>query len=428
MNAREKFLSTMGFEPAARAPKWEFAYWGATLKRWYAEGLPECEYPVLPTRIETVSSSVYTTAFTYNWRKSRTLFELTFGERQRQIALPDGIAVWGGALYWPSQGFPLDTDVARFFGLDKSTALVHVEQLFYPRFEPQVLCEDDKFVDYVDIDGVTRRFQKHEGVIPTAMEWPIRDWDSWLSLKNERLRLDNISARLPPQWPDLVRVYRDRDYPLALGGYPLGFFGLPAHLMGYMHLFYAYYDQPDLIKDMLQHFTNLWIAVWEEVLAYVDVDVVHIFEDMSASKGSMVSPAIFQEFMAPYYRQITDFARGRGIRIILVDTDGNCEMLIPLLLQAGVTGLYPMEVSAGMDVVAARKKYPMLQMMGGIPKHDIALGRTRIDEFLADVAFLLRQGGYIPFADHAVPPDVPWEYFRYYRTRLNDLIDCAGAD
>jgi hypothetical protein len=428
MNTREKFLSAMGFEPAARAPKWEYAYWGATLKRWYAEGLPECEYPVLPTRIETVLSSVYTTAFTYNWRKSRNLFELTFGERQRQITLPDGIAVWGGALYWPSQGFPLDTDVAQFFGLDKSTALVHVEQLFYPHFEPQVLCEDDKFVDYVDIDGVTRRFQKHEGVIPTAMGWPIRDWDSWLTLKNERLRLDNIPARLPSQWPDLVRAYRDRDYPLALGGYPLGFFGLPAHLMGYINLFYAYYDQPDLIRDMLQHFTNLWIAVWEEVLAYVDVDVVHIFEDMSASKGSMVSPAIFQEFMAPYYRQITDFARGRGIRIILVDTDGNCEMLIPLLLEAGVTGLYPMEVSAGMDVVAARKKYPMLQMMGGIPKHDIALGRIRIDEFLADVAFLLRQGGYVPFADHAVPPDVPWEHFRYYRTRLNDLIDNAGAD
>jgi uroporphyrinogen decarboxylase len=427
MNAREKFLGVMDFDPAARAPKWEFAYWGATIKRWYAEGLPEQDYPALPTRIETVSSSLYTPAFTHDWRRTRNLFELTFGERERRISLPDGIAVWGGALYWPSQGFPLDSDVARYFGFDTSTALVHVEQLFYPRFEPQVLREDDKFVDYVDIDGVTRRFQKHEGVIPTAIAWPIRDWDTWFELKHERLRLDNIPARLPPQWPELVTAYRNRDYPLALGGYPLGFFGLPAHLMGYMHLFYGYYDQPELIKDMLQHFTALWLAVWEEVLAYVDVDVVHIFEDMSANKGSMVSPGIFGEFMAPYYRQITDFAKGRGIKTTLVDTDGNCEMLIPLLMQAGVTGLYPMEVSAGMDVVAARKKFPTLQMMGGIPKHDIAYGRQRIDEFLADVAWLLRQGGYIPFADHSVPPDVPWEHFKYYRTRLNELIDTAGA-
>lgn len=110
----------------------------------------------------------------------------------------------------------------------------------------------------------------------------------------------------------------------------------------------------------------------------------------------------------------------------MVDTDGNCEELIPLLLEAGVTGLYPMEVSAGMDVVKARKNYPQLQMMGGIPKSDIALGKKRIDEFLKDVAFLLQKGGYIPFGDHLIPPEVPWEDFAYYRKALNRLIDTRG--
>jgi uroporphyrinogen decarboxylase len=258
------------------------------------------------------------------------------------------------------------------------------------------------------------------------MAWPIKDRQTWLEIKHERLRLDTITQRFPPHWPELVREYRNRDYPLALGGYPLGFFGLPAHLMGYMNLFYAYYDQPDLIKDMLQHLTTLWIAIWEEVLSQVDVDMVHIFEDVSAAKGSMVSPAVFREFMAPYYRQIADFLKGKGVKVLLVDTDGNCEALIPHFLEAGVTGLYPMEVSAGMDVMAARKKYPRLQMMGGIPKRDIALGRQRIDEFLQNVAFLLSQGGYIPFADHSVPPEAPWECFKYYRTQLNGLIDAAG--
>lgn len=56
------------------------------------------------------------------------------------------MAIWGGAPYWPSQGFPLDHDVADYFGFDKSQILTHVEQLFYPRFEPQVLDEDDDFV------------------------------------------------------------------------------------------------------------------------------------------------------------------------------------------------------------------------------------------------------------------------------------------
>ena len=303
---------------------------------------------------------------------------------------------------------------------------MQVEQLLYPKYEPVILDEDERYLNYIDIDGITRRFQKDEGVIPTSMSWPIKDWDSWNEAKHERLRLDNISDRFPAHWPELVEVYNNRDYPLALGGFPLGFFGTLVHFMGYMNLFYYYYDHPDLIHDILQHLTNLWLAIWEEVLSYVEVDVIHIWEDISATKDSMVGPATVKEFMVPYYQQVSDFAKGRGIKNILVDTDGNCDRLIPLFLEGGVTGLYPMEVSAGMDVVKARKEYPQLQMMGGVPKSDIALGRGRIDEFLEDVDFLLEKGGYIPFGDHLIPPDVPWEEFKYYREKLNRLIDKHG--
>jgi hypothetical protein len=426
MNAREKFLEVMNFNPDVSAPKWEYAFWGATIKRWYEEGLPEKNYPTIPTQIFTVTSSLYTTAYTHQWRKTRNLFEITYRERQRKIVLPDGIAVWGGGFYWPTQGFPLDMDVADYFGFDKGIVLVHVEQLFCPMFEPRIMNEDEKYLEYVDIDGIARRFQKQEGVIPHAMSWPIKDWDSWLQIKDERLRLENISQRFPDHWPELLEEYKNRDYPLAVGGYPLGFFGLLAHLLGYMNLFYFYYDDPDLIKDICQHLTDLWIAIWEEVISQIDVDVAHIFEDISAAKGSMVSPAIFKEFMTPYYKQLTNFLKSKGVNIILVDTDGNCEQLIPLFIEAGVTGLIPMEVSAGMDVIAARNKYPRLQMMGGVPKSDIALGEKRIDEFLADVGSLLQTGGYIPFGDHSIPPHVPWKYFKYYREKLNKLIDTVG--
>ena len=178
MNSRERFLEVMNFNPDVRAIKWEFGYWGGTIKRWYEEGLPEKNYPAIATKPATIHSTVFTTAWAHEWRKTRNLFEMTFGERQRRIELPDGIAVWGGALYWPSQGFPLDLDVADYFGMDRSTALVQVEQLLYPKYEPVILDEDERYLNYIDIDGITRRFQKDEGVIPTSMSWPIKDWDS----------------------------------------------------------------------------------------------------------------------------------------------------------------------------------------------------------------------------------------------------------
>jgi uroporphyrinogen decarboxylase len=188
-----------------------------------------------------------------------------------------------------------------------------------------------------------------------------------------------------------------------------------------------YYDQPDLLKDINQHLTTLWISIWEEIMADVEIDCCHVWEDMSSTLGTMISPAHFEEFMAPYYRKITDFLRGKGVDIILVDTDGNIEALIPQFLEAGVTGMYPMETTAGMDVVKLRKQYPKFQMMGGVPKYDMALGQERIEEFLAPVNELLKYGGYVPHGDHLISPGVSWEQFRYYRTRLNEIIDSNGS-
>jgi uroporphyrinogen decarboxylase len=416
----------MRFNTRVRVPKWEYAFWGSTIKRWYTEGLPEECYPVIPTKISTINASLYTTAYAHEWEKTKNLFEKTLGEREQKMVLPDGIAVWGGALYWPTQGFPLERDVTEHLGMDKGTALVNVEQLFCPRFPAKVLEEDDNSMTAIYIDGVTRIYRKDQGVIPTSVDYPIKDWDSWLRVKEERLRIDKIFDRFPSNWPELVEEYKNRDYPLAIGGYPCGFFGTLAHLLGYENLFLLYHDQPDLLRGMLQHLTHLWIAIWEEVLSQVDVDVVHIWEDISSSEGSMVSPKIFKEFMTPYYKKITTFLKAKGVPVILVDTDGDCRELIPLFLEAGVTGLYPMEVCGGMDVVAARKTYPQLQMMGGVPKVELALGEKRIDEVVASVDWLLSQGGYIPFADHGVPPQVPWKYFKHYREKLNQMIDENG--
>jgi len=426
MNSREKFLETMKFNTAAPANKWEFGIWGATIERWYSEGLTQKNYPVVPTNIVNTTSSLYTPVWTHQWANTRTSFEKVYRQPERKIRLPKGIATMTGGLYWPTQGFPLDRDVADYFGFDRPQTLVNVEQFVYPHFEVQIVAEDEQYIDYIDIDGATRRFSKSQQVLPGGMDWIIKGWDSWNQLKEERFSLEAIRERFPPNWDELVAEYKNRDYPLAVGGYPNGLFGSLTHLIGYENLFLFYYDQPDLIKDILERLTDVWIAVWEEVMADVDIDLGNLWEDVSSGKGSMISPKVFKEFLSPYYRKLVDFLNSKGVDIIMVDTDGDCNELIPLFMEAGITGLYPMEVSAGMDVVAARKKYPKLQLMGGIPKSRIALGTGEIDRFLEPVQWLLSQGGYIPFGDHFVPPEVPWKEFKYYREKLNRLIDNAA--
>ncbi len=372
MNVRERFKTVMEGGEAA-PPKWEFGYWGQTCTNWYAEGLAMHAAPRPLTRVSTASSSLYIPCWS-SLPKGR---------------LAAGIAVLGGGLYWPTQGFALDEDVRTACAMDKGQVLVDVDLLFYPRFEPHVLEENDRALIYVDIDGVKRQFTKDTGVLPTALDNPIHDRASWEKLKSERLSLKQVKGRFPPNWPELLRGYRDRDYPLVLGGYPHGYFGTLAHLMGYEKLFYAYTDDPALIHDIQKTFTDVWLAVYEEVLAQTDVDLFVVWEDISAGTGSMVSPAMIREFMLPYYKRLTSFLKAHGVETIFIDTDGECTDLIPLFLEAGITGMYPMEASCGVDIVKVRKDFPTLQMMGGIPKSEIRKGPARIEEILRPVREVL---------------------------------------
>lgn len=407
MNTRERFLAIMNFDPTVRSLKWEFGYWGKALNNWYEQGLPRVDYPVVDKRITTPTSSLYNTAW-------------TCGGTER---LPDGIAVMAGGLYWPTQGFPLDHDVKRFFGMDETQRLVDVNLHFCPMFDVEVLEEDKDRFTYMDVDGVKRVYLKEESTIPTSLEWPIKDWASWEKLKAERLNPDKLLDRFPENWPELVKEYNSRDYPLAIGGYPHGFFGTLAHLIGYENLFIWYCMEPDLIHDILETFTSIWLAVFEKVISEVDIDHWQIWEDISFGKGSMIPLEMVREFMSPYIKRIADFIKSKGVKIILLDTDGDCNDLIPIFMEAGVTGMYPFETHCGMDIVRVRNQYPDLQILGGIPKSEIQLGRKRIDEILEPVEQVLKTGGYIPFGDHFIPPEVDFRNFSYYRSKLNDLIE-----
>lgn len=410
MNLRQRFLEVMRFNRDVHSVKWEFGYWGETMKNWYESGLPQHNYPKLPTQVTTPTSSLYIPAWTC---RSKTV-------------LPSGIGVMAGGLYWPTQGFPLDTDVRDHLGMDATQQMMDVNLHFCPMFESRTVAEDQDSLTYTDIDGVTRKFLKAQATIPAGMDWPIKDKAGWEKLKSERLNLSNVKDRFPAHWSELLNEYRNRDYPLAIGGYPFGLFGTPSHLLGYEKLFELYYDDPALVHDVQNTFTEVWLATFEEVLAQVEVDHIHFWEDISFGKGPMVSPSIVREFMMPYYKRIIDFLNARGVEIILLDTDGDCNALIPLYLEVGVTGMYPFEAHCGMDIVKIRQQYPELQIMGGIPKAEIAKGRTAIDAALRPAEEVLRTGGYIPFGDHFIPPDVSWEDFVYYRTRLNEMIDRIG--
>jgi len=386
MNARERFLAVMSFEPVDRTLLWEMGYWKDTIERWYREGLPKRN-------------------------------DVTLG-------LKPGEGIRGENA--PHETFFLkdrmrDTDVHEYFGFDPGILCLPVNSLLHPLFEQEIHEETEDYVLFRDSFGVKKRMNKKAASRPQYLEWPAENRKGFEALK-ERLK-PALKDRVPPEWRDLIKQYRCRDFPLTIGGYPIGFYGALRFLMGEERMLYNFYDDPGLIRDFMNYLADFWIELWGQAISEVKIDLANFWEDMAYRSGPLISPRMFREFMLPAYQKVTSFLKAQGVDIILVDTDGNIEKLVPLLLEAGITGVFPFEVQAGSDIVAYRKRYPRLQILGGIDKIKIAQGKEAVDEELnARVPFMLRSGGYIPHIDHHVHPDISWKDFIYYRNRLREMI------
>ena len=192
--------------------------------------------------------------------------------------------------------------------------------------------------------------------------------------------------------------------------------------MGVEGSLFAFYDMPELVKEIMDSLTDFWLAIYEKICKDVQVDILHIWEDMSGKQGSLVSPDMIREFMLPNYQKLSQFAKEHNIGVVQVDTDGDCEALIPLFAEAGVNMMLPFEVSAGCDVVALRRKYPYMSMMGGIDKMEIAKGKEATDRELQRIEPLLFETGYFPALDHLIPPEISYEDYTYFVNRLHDMI------
>ena len=324
---------------------------------------------------------------------------------------------------WQREGMPRDvTNHRSLFGADQLPLLVPVNYGPCPRLERTVLEESDEFVVFTDGWGIVRRDFKHSVSMSEFVEFPIKNRRDWEKFKEERLDPDH-PQRLDGNWRQLAQQWMEKGYPIQIGTYPdVTQFGGVRWLLGDEECLVAFYTMPDLVHDIMDHLTSLYLTVFEKVLKEVRVDTILIWEDMCGRNGPLISPQHWEEFMGPNYRRIKRFADEHHIPVIMVDTDGDPSLITPPMMHSGVNMLLPMEVAAGCDVNDWQKRFPGLGMMGGIDKRALAVGPEAIDRELERIRPALERGRYVPALDHVVPDDVSWDNYGYYARALKRLV------
>lgn len=207
-----------------------------------------------------------------------------------------------------------------------------------------------------------------------------------------------------------------------------GFFWTPRDLMGIEDHLFAFYDEPELMHDMNEFVLEMYLKYLVPLVKILQPEVFLFPEDLSGKNGPMLSPECFDEFVGAYYQRLFPVLRENGVKNIFVDTDGDFRLLIPNFMKAGVDGFLPMDVNAGMDIVAVRKEFPELKFIGAFNKLVLLENREAIDKEFERIMPVIRQGGYIPGLDHQAAPNTSLESYKYYIEKLKEAMKEAGAD
>ncbi len=365
---RDSFHRIMSGSSADWVPNYELGCWGQTVERWLDEGAP--------------SDRIY----------------------------------WN---FW--QGEP-------FFKIDRHD-YASINAGMIPDFGYEVITEDDEYVTARHANGIVTKALKAGTVRRTRLcmdqyiEHPVKDRASWNDVKR---RYDpSVAVRYPMLWDETARNWKTRDYPVCL--LSNGSFGLYSQLrswVGTEELSYMFYDNPALVEEMVEFAAEFLLRLVGRALKDVQFDYFNFFEDCAGKGGPLYGPEQFNRFFRKPYTRIIETLRKGGVSWIWLDCDGDMLALIPHWMDVGVNCLWPLEQASGMDPHKLRKLFGrQLILAGGIDKMKIAKGRKAIDaELEAKIPAMLEQGGYIPFLDHAIPPDISFADFMYYIERKLKLI------
>lgn len=342
---------------------------------------------------------------------------LRFGKTE-EFPFTEFLGFWSETVSrWKKEGIPESEDVFKHFGLFEMK-YIPIDFSFVPKFERKVIEEADNYIIYTDECNCTKKEFKNSSAMPNYMDFPIKTRRDFYEIK-ERMNAYSYQ-RYPGDWDTLLKEYENRNFPLWL--LIRGPFAFCRDFIKFNDLMLMFYDDVDFIKEMMEFQVDFTMELWEKVLGNVNVDLIYIGEDMAYKNGPMISPALVSELIIPQYKKLIDYFKQFKIENIFLDSDGDIEKIIPMILESGFTGILPVENSAGMDPIKLRDEFPKLKMIGGINKLNIAESKEGIEYEIQKDRELCSKGGYIPSFDHSVPPIVCLENYKYYIEKLKEEV------
>jgi len=202
-------------------------------------------------------------------------------------------------------------------------------------------------------------------------------------------------------------------------------------MAGYEKFFMDMITNKKLIHAIMDKFLEIKMKYWERALDAVgeNVMIVSAADDLGTKDGLLVSLELYKELIWPYHKKLFEFIKEKAKSKVYIffHNDGAVKETIPLLIEAGVDILNPVQVNCkGMeDTKSLKKEFGKdLTFWGGSCDNSImAFGSPEEvrEETKRRINDLAPGGGFIFAPIHIIQSVVPvknliawWETFQEY--------------
>ena len=269
-------------------------------------------------------------------------------------------------------------------------------------------------------------YDDFEELAPEIYPLPeITDWsDRAKVLEQLRQRLNpDDPRRFPRDWAKEVSRWQHRQHPLFLRIHQ-GFFqclGVEGW-NSFEDVIYLLYDDPAFVRYVMQTQADFAARLAENILREVTVDAVIFSEPIAGMSGSLISPAMYRDFVLSSYAPIFSVLQRFGVPVVIWRSYANPRALIPEVTRSAFNAIWICETDPNLiNYSEIRAELGEdLGLIGGVDTDVLREGTLAIRRAVEAVLPLVEQGRMIPLADGRVREFIPFENYAYYRRVLEE--------
>jgi len=200
----------------------------------------------------------------------------------------------------------------------------------------------------IDEWGVTRTSGHEAYSMPVDEKAPIQNWadlEKWNPPNpNAPHRIQSLKVQIEKYKGERAIIVRSRDV-----------WSNPRDLMGYKNLLLQCALNPELVEQVVIKCIDHSIAMLD-IAADLGGEIIMTGDDIADNNRSLVSPAMLESIFMPHFRRWVDAIHDHGLHY-WKHTDGNIRDILPMLVEAGIDGIDPIDPTAGMDLAEVKQEW-----------------------------------------------------------------------